>query len=258
MIKQICFGLMLIGAAFTIGSCGDTPIATISPSPTIPAIVPSTPAPVIPSSADRKAAQTYRQSGLKLRQRGNYTEAIASFEKAAKLDPNNLSGRILWGWTLHLAEKEAEASEVLQQVLAQDAHNIPALNALGIVYLVSGNLTDAVKTHQQAVSLNPKNEIAHYNLALAYQRLKDYDSALTHAQQATQLEPNNPHTWVAIALVYWEKGDKTQAKTMYQRAINLDSRYRQSGFLSHLKLAGFSADQIQLMAKIQKYTLRPQ
>ena len=253
MIKQTCFGLMLIGAGFTVGSCGNTPIATVSPSPTISAIAQSTPSPVIPSSADRKAAQTYRQSGLKLRQRGNYTEAIASFEKAAKLDPSNLSGRILWGWTLHLAEKETEATEVLQQILAKDANNIPALNALGIVYLVSGNLNDAVKTHQQAVNLDNKNEIAHYNLALAYQRLKKYDPALIHAQQATQLEPNNPHTWVAIALVYWDKGDKSQAKAMYKRAINLDSRYRQSSFLSHLKLAGFSADQIQLTGEIQKY-----
>jgi cytochrome c-type biogenesis protein CcmH/NrfG len=90
----------------------------------------------------------------------------------------------------------------LQQVLAEDAKNILALDALGIVYLVSGNLSDAVKTHEQAVNLNPKNDIAHYNLALAYQRLKKYNLALTHAKEATQLEPNNPHTWVAIALVY--------------------------------------------------------
>jgi tetratricopeptide (TPR) repeat protein len=253
MFKQTGFGLMLIGVGLTIGSCGNTPIATIAPSPTIPAIAQSPSPPVISSAADRKAAQKYRQSGLKLRQQGNYIEAIQSFEKAAKLDPNNLSGRVLWGWTLHLAEKETEATEVLQQVLAEDASNIPALNALGIVYLVSGNLNDAVKTHQQAVSLNPKNEIAHYNLALAYQRLKEYDPALTHAKEATQLEPNNPHTWVAIALVYWDKGDKPQAKAMYQRAINLDSRYRQSSFLSHLKLAGFSAAQIQLTGEIQKY-----
>lgn len=87
MIKQICFGLMLIGAGLSIGSCGNTPIATISPSPTISAIAQSTPSPVIPSSADRKAAQNYRQSGLKLRQRGNYTEAIQFFEKAASLIP---------------------------------------------------------------------------------------------------------------------------------------------------------------------------
>jgi tetratricopeptide (TPR) repeat protein len=142
----------------------------------------------------------------------------------------------------------------LQQVLAEDAKNILALNALGIVYLVSGNLSDAVKTHEQAVNLNPKNDIAHYDLALAYQSLKKYNLALTHAKEATQLEPNNPHTWVAIALVYWDKGDKSQAKTIYKRAINLDSRYRQSTFLSHLKLAVFSADQIELTNKIQKYT----
>ncbi|MEB3119837.1 MAG: hypothetical protein VKL41_01265 [Snowella sp.] len=58
----------------------------------------------------------------------------------------------------------------------------------------------------------------------------------------------------AIALVYWDKGDKSQAKAMYQRAINLDSRYRQSSLLSHLKLVGFSPDQIELTNKIQKYT----
>lgn len=38
----------------------------------------------------------------------------------------------------------------------------------------------------------------------------------------------------------WDK-----IKAMYQRAVNLDSRYRQSGFLSHVKLAGLSAEQIQ-------------
>jgi tetratricopeptide (TPR) repeat protein len=95
-----------------------------------------------------------------------------------------------------------------------------------------------------------------YNLALAHQRLKDYDSAPTHAQQATQLEPKNLHAWVAIALVYWDKGDKSQAKAMYQRAINLDSRYRQSSFLSHLKLAGFSPDQIELTTILRTKLVR--
>lgn len=253
MIKQTGFGLMLIAMGFTIGSCGNVPTTTISPSPTISAIAESPTHPFIPTASDRKTAEMYRQSGLKSRQQGNYTKAIQLFEKAAKLDPSNLSGRILWGWTLHLAEKETEAKDVLQQILVEDSNNIRALNALGIVHLVSGNLNDAVKAHQQAVSLNPKNEIAHYNLALAYQRLKEYEPALIHAKEATQLEPNNPHTWVAIALVYWDKGDKSQAKTMYKRAINLDPRYRQSSFLSHLKLAGLSEDQIQLTTEIQKY-----
>ena len=251
MIKFVR-GIVFISAVLTMEGCQKSPIPTVNPSsaPTVQAIAPS---PVIPTSADRKESQKYRQLGLKSRQQGNYTKAIQFLEKAANLDPSNLSGQILLGWTLHLAEKETEATEVLQKVLEQDANNLQALNALGIVYLVSGNLENAVKTHQKAVSLNPKNEIAHYNLALAYQRLQKWDLALIHANQATQLEPNNPHTWVAIALVYWDKGDKNQAKKMYNRAINLDSRYRQSAFLSDLKLAGFSADQIQLTRKIQQF-----
>ncbi len=252
MITRICLAIFSIGAVLTLESCQNSPIPTITPLP-IPTINAIAPNPVTPTAENRQESQKYRQLGLKSRQRGNYTEAIQSLEKAANLDPSNLSGRVLLGWTLHLAEKGTDATQVLQKVLEQDPINIPALNALGIVYLVSGNLKNAVKTHQQAVSLNPKNEIAHYNLALAYQRLQEFELALIHAQKATQLEPNNPHTWVAIALVYGDKGDKIKAKKMYQQAINLDSRYRQSGFLSHLKLAGFSAEQIQLTRQIQKY-----
>jgi tetratricopeptide (TPR) repeat protein len=161
---------------------------------------------------------------------------------------------VLLGWTLHLAEQEKEAAQVLQQALQQNPKLVPALNALGIVYLVSGDLNAAVQTHQKAVALDPKNEIAYYNLALAYQRLKQFDLALPAAQKAAQLEPQNPHTWIALALVYWDQGDKSTAKQMYYRAISLDSRYRQPSFLAQLKLAGLSPEQIALARQIQSYS----
>ena len=156
------------------------------------------------------------------------------------------------GWTLHLAGQETEAAQILQKALQQNPKLVPALNALGIVYLVSGDLSAAVQTHQQAVALDSNNEIAYYNLALAYQRLKQFDLALPPGQKAAKLEPHNPHTWIALALIYWDQGDRLKARQMYRRALNLDARYRQPDFLAQLKLAGLSPDQITLVRQIQR------
>ncbi len=168
------------------------------------------------------------------------------------MEPENLSGQVLLGWTLHLAGREASAIKVLEQVLKKDGNYIPALNALGIVYLVSGDLDKAIITHERAKEIKANNEIAYYNLTLAYQRLKKYDLAIARGKQATILEPTNPHPWVALALVYWGQGMKTQARQTYNQAVKLDSRYGQSKFLINLKQAGFSQEQIDNTRKILK------
>ncbi len=212
-----------------------------------------TPSPTFTSSSKSKtAAAKLRQLGLRYRQQGRYTDAIISLEEATSVEPENLSGQVLLGWTLHLGGREASAMKVLEQVLEKDANYIPALNALGIVYLVSGDLDKAVITHERAKEIRANNEIAYYNLTLAYQRLKKYDLAIARGKQATILEPTNPHPWVALALVYWGQGMKTQARQTYNRAVQLDSRYGQSKFLINLKQAGFSEEQIDNVREIVK------
>nr|ADN14156.1 TPR repeat-containing protein [Gloeothece verrucosa PCC 7822] len=224
-----------------------------SPSPVAPSAerVPH-PSPSKPTAEQIKAASSYRLKGLEYRSQQRYTEAIQAFYRAVDLDPQNISGRVLLGWTLHLAGREPEAITELKKTLSFDANNVAALNALGIVYLVSGNLPLAVETHHRAIKLKADNEIAHYNLSLAYHLLKNYEQGIIHGKEATVLEPENPHPWVALALVYWEKGDKLLAQQTYQKAINLDGRYRESWFLGHLKEAGFSSGQIQQVEKIRQ------
>lgn len=148
------------------------------------------------------------------------------------------------GWTQHLAGQEDAAAESLIQVLCQDPASVRALNALGIVYLVSGKLNSAVAVHAWAAFLEPKNEVAYYNLSLAFHRLQHYESAILTAKKAATLEPNNPHPLVALALAYWDSGDRTSSKLAYRRAQNIDFRYGDGSFLNHLKKAGFSSSQI--------------
>lgn len=202
------------------------------------------------------SASEYRVMGLSYRAAAKYPEAIAALQKSVELEPQNLSGRVMLGWTQHLAGQEEAAAESLIQVLYRDPNSIPALNALGIVYLVSGKLNAAIFIHSWAATLEPKNEIAYYNLSLAFERLQSYEPAINTAKRAAQLEPTNPHPLVALSLAHWQSGDRPAAQVAYRQAYNLDARYRDRAFLNHLQQAGFSPEQIETTKQILATTFR--
>ncbi len=196
------------------------------------------------------SASQYRSLGLSYRASERYTEAIAALKKSTELEPKNLGGRVMLGWTQHLAGQEDAAAQTLIQVLCQNPTSVPALNALGIVYLVSSKLNSAVAVHAWAAFLDAKNEVANFNLSLAFHRLHLYKSAILTARKAATLEPNNPHPLVALALAYWDSGDRSSSKLAYRKAQNLDFRYSSGSFLNHLKKAGFSLEQIETTKQI--------
>lgn len=192
----------------------------------------------------------YRQQGLSLREQGRYLEAIAALQKAVELDPENLSGRVLLGWTQHKAGRQPEAANTLLNTLYLNPFDVPTLNALGIVYLVEGKLQSAIAAHTWAAMLKSDNEIAYYNLSLACERLQQYEWAIAAAQEAEKLEPDNPHPSVAAAIAYLGNGEFAKAQEAYRRAIAVDSRYHEITFLSYLGEAGFNEAQIRTSQKV--------
>jgi tetratricopeptide (TPR) repeat protein len=190
------------------------------------------------------SAAQYREQGIRYRNQAQLPAAIASFQKAVESDPQNVNGYVNLGWTLHLAKRRSEAIPVLEKAIWLNPFSPQTFNALGIVYLVDGNLSSAVLTHTWATMLNQNNEIAYYNLSLAFERLGIYDSAIACGKRAAELEPQNPHPWVALAIAHYGNQDQQLTQQNYQRAIDLDGRYRDSAFLNYLDEAGFSKDQI--------------
>jgi len=205
---------------------------------------------VVDAGSKYRASQ-YRELGLSYQQQERYPLAIATMKKSVELDPENIMGRVNLGWAQHLSGQDNAAAQSLLQAVYRDPVSVPAFNALGIVYLVSGNLMGAVVTHTWAAALQPDDEIAYYNLSLAFERLRLYNSAITTARHAAILEPHNPHPLVALAIAHWERGDRTLAKIAYERARNIDSRYSDRTFLPQLKRAGFGQSQIQMAEQVR-------
>ncbi|PZV13069.1 MAG: hypothetical protein DCF20_16120 [Pseudanabaena sp.] len=202
------------------------------------------------TQADKRAADEYRQMGLNYRRQERFDDAIAALQKSVALDPSNIDGHIILGWTQHLSKKHDDAAKSLWDAIYLSPTSPQAFNAIGIVYLVRGDLPQSVVLHSWAALLKTDNEIAHYNLSLAYQRLQQYDLAIAYAQKAIELEPNNPHHFVASAIAQWASGDQTNAKKTFRDAITVDSRYRSPEFLNFLNEAGFNNDQIQIAKQV--------
>jgi len=206
-----------------------------------------------PRAIAAPTAAEYRQMGLQFRNQERYTNAIAALQKALELEPDNVSGRVLLGWTQHKASQRVEAAETLTQAFYLNPFDVPTLNALGIVQLVEGKLGSAIASHGWAAVLKANNEIAYYNLSLAFERIGQYDWAIAAAKKAATLEPNNPHPLVAEAIAHWGNGEKEQAQKAYQLAQRLNGAYADSGYLAiDLPRAGFSETQLATSQQIRK------
>lgn len=209
----------------------------------------------VSGASNKYRASQYRELGLAYQQQERYSLAIRAMKKSVELDPENIVGRVNLGWAQHLAGQDDAAAVSLVQAVYRDPASVPALNALGIVYLVSNKLAAAVVAHTWAAALQPDDEVAYYNLSLAFERLQRYDSAITTAKRAATLEPYNPHPLVALAISHWEQGDRTLAKLAYRKANALDSRYSDHSFLPQLKKAGFSQSQIQIADEVRSASI---
>ena len=79
----------------------------------------------------------------------------------------------------------------------------------------------AIRHFQQALRLNPKYALAHYNWGNALRAQRDYTGAIRHYQQALELDPNlaAAHTNWGVALA--EKRDYAGAMIHYQQRLVL-------------------------------------
>ncbi len=195
-------------------------------------------------------AENYRIQGLAYRQQGRWDEAIDAMQTAVELDPASISGHVLLGWTQHLATQEQAAAQTLTTALQLDPFEVQVSNALGIVYLVQGQLYQAILAHLWASHLQPDNEIAYFNLSLAAQRLEYHEWAVELAAQAVELEPYNPHPLIAKAIAHWSLGNYDIARQRYQEAIALSPRYGTAQVPIFLEAAAFSSEQIQIAQDI--------
>jgi Flp pilus assembly protein TadD len=149
----------------------------------------------IPGDTMRAAGERIREA-LKLAlaadilaARRNYVQAIAEYQKALKINPNDPVVRNKLGLCLQWSGRPEEAQRQYEQAIKLSPAYAEAWNNLGAYYHGRLKYGQAVKNYQKAVDTKPGFATAYRNMASAYfaqNRLEDGYQAL---QTAFRLDP---------------------------------------------------------------------
>jgi tetratricopeptide (TPR) repeat protein len=125
-----------------------------------------------------------------LAQAGRYPEAIAAERQSLKLQPDNPLIMNGLAWYLAMAGTNLdEAAKLARQVTEKEPGNASFADTLGMVYLKSRKPTEAQQTFQGVVRKAPGNPTYHEHLAMAWIELGRHQQAKTELETALKYKP---------------------------------------------------------------------
>jgi tetratricopeptide (TPR) repeat protein len=143
-----------------------------------------------PAGAAVAQAQVYATHGQVLAKSGKTEEALAEFDHAIELDPNNAQ----------------------------------ALYGRGLLYQGDKQHQQAIDDFTAANGLKPQQAEPLLARAVSYLALDKAREAAADLDEAAQADPQNAQIWSTRGQAYERLGDKAKAAESYGRAINLRPR----------------------------------
>lgn len=173
------------------------------------------------ANCDPKLTLSYIALGEAYAERGNEGEAIAAYDRALRLEPENpsaLRGAAALYLRAKLNAKAATALEILVKKAPADA---PAHADLGATYFAMGNLEGAEKEFQQALRLNPKSAATLLGQANLLLRKGEEERAIAVLQQIVLLVPTAYEPRFLLGSAYNRLSRFTEAATQLEAAVRL-------------------------------------
>ena len=118
-------------------------------------------------------------------------EAIVHYQKALELQPakpplhRNLAG-VYWK-----KRRYTEAESHYKRVIAYNATDVQAVYRLGLIFLTQERYPGAATQFKRAIAIDATHVRAHGALGVAYQKLGNISEAIRTFERVLELEPNN-------------------------------------------------------------------
>ena len=177
---------------------------------------------------DVEAAKQIFSAGEHLEQEGKLEQAIACYQQATNLHPDNYSYYYRLGFLLRQQEQLEEATASFLQALAVNSNDSWSYHALGEIYSYKRDFAKAIQYYQQAIELNPDFSWSHYNLGRIFQQQQQLELAQTCYQKAIIIDANFFWTHYFLAEVLTELNQTEAAIFHYREAVRLNPQFVES------------------------------
>jgi superkiller protein 3 len=182
---------------------------------------------VADSQAASDEASARNRRGAELLQRGRVDDAIAEFQRAVKLDPENVSARLNLAYVLDRQGRVDDAIAQYKSAIDRDPTNAVARSNLGVLYDKKGAYEPAIEELEKAAALDPSNAAIGKNLAVARKNkavVEEREERIAAAKKEVASRPDSMIAAYKLGRAYAVAGDKQQAIAWIDRAFQLGYR----------------------------------
>lgn len=162
------------------------------------------------------------QSGLKLSSQGRHGEAIAQFEQALALKPDDPKILFALGNTACQMGQAGVAEQFYRRVLTQDPCRTEAIVNLSNLLRANGQFDAAIALLVPAVAREPKSPELQMTLGSAWRERGDLDRAKLHYQAALIMRPDYALALANLADLLCDEGQRDVARTLYDKALQTE------------------------------------
>jgi tetratricopeptide (TPR) repeat protein len=166
-------------------------------------------------------ATVYLIRALAYQQKGDVDRAVADYENAIELDPNQFAVYYAAG-LLHgrKGEYDREIADETKAIELNPQFALAYANR-GIAYGKTGNPDREIADETKAIELNPQLVEAYLNRGAAYGHKGSYDQALADESKAIDLKPDDGYGYYGRGVINAVKGDPAKALADFRAAAQL-------------------------------------
>ena len=175
------------------------------------------------SNYSKLSSFVFDQLGSALFELERYEEALTSYDKVIKLNPDHSNAWTNKGATLNELERYEEALTSYDKAIELNPDNSNAWSNKGATL---GNLEryeEALTSCNKAIELNPDHSNAWTSKGATLNELERYEEALTSYDKAIELNTDNSNAWSNKGATFNNLERYEEALTSYDKAIELNS-----------------------------------
>ncbi len=168
-------------------------------------------------------AEGHADRAFEMFERGRWAEAESELRKALSLNPDQPEWHFNLGLTLEASGRDREALASYERATDLLPDQVDPLVAAGVVACRLGQLDKGIVLLEKALHLDPTNDVAYCNKMEALVRSGNHDEAETTFYMAQQaLDAPSPHALAIIAESLMQRGEFARARWCLREALRLE------------------------------------
>jgi tetratricopeptide (TPR) repeat protein len=175
--------------------------------------------------ANREEAYRANNLGVALLEQYKPKEAVVSFSRALKIEPQLFIARVNLSIALYYIPDLDQALKESQKAIAQRPHAPQPHYIMALIVRAQGRIEDAIFEFEKVRQIDPSDAATNVNLGQLYAQQKKYKEATTAFRHAITAEPYNETALYNLGILLTRTGSTEEGRQLIQRF----QQFRNSG-----------------------------